>query len=135
MKVLIVEDDSTSRKLLFKLLSQYGECDQVIDGLEAMDAFMLSLREKDPYDLICLDIMIPKVDGLKVLKAIRDLETQRGFLPRRRVKIILATVLAETERVKNALEIGCDGYLPKPIDANKLKELLKDLGLISDEEL
>lgn len=133
MRTLIVEDDSTSRKILSKLLSAYGPCDLVVDGLEAIDAFLLSVKEKNPYDLICLDIMLPKVDGIKVLKAIRNLETQKGMLPSRRVKIILTTILAETKLVQEAFEIGCHGYLPKPIEAEKLNDILFDLDLIRME--
>jgi two-component system, chemotaxis family, chemotaxis protein CheY len=131
VKILIVEDDLLSRKLLFKLLSKYGECDIVVDGLEAVDAFLLSFREKKPYALICLDIMLPKVDGIKVLKAIRDLETQKGILPKRRVKVILVTALAETELVHNAFEIGCDAYLSKPIEVSNLVDVLRSLELIT----
>ncbi|EHQ89985.1 response regulator [Desulfosporosinus youngiae] len=131
MRILIAEDDLTSRKFLFKFLSQYGECDLVVDGLEALDAFLMSLKEGKPYDLICLDIMMPKVDGVKVLKAIRDLETQKGLLPEKRAKVIMTTALAETQFVQNAFEIGCEAYAAKPIDITKLLEVLQRLGLIS----
>lgn len=134
MRVLIAEDDLTSRKFLFKLLSRYGECDLVIDGLEALDAILISMKEKKPYDLICLDIMMPKVDGVKVLKAIRDLETQKGILPEKRSKVIMTTALAETQFVQNAFEIGCEAYAAKPIDAAKLIEVLQKLGLITEKE-
>ncbi|MGB4659137.1 MAG: response regulator [Mobilitalea sp.] len=134
MKILIAEDDLASRKFLFKFLLQYGECDFVVDGLEALDAFLISLKERKPYDLICLDIMMPKVNGVKVLKSIRDLETQRGILPEKRSKIIMTTALAETDYVQNAFEIGCDAYIAKPIDTTKLVEILNDLKLIVPNE-
>lgn len=130
MRVLIAEDDLTSRKFLFKFLSKYGECDLVVDGLEALDAFLISLKENTPYDLICLDIMMPKVDGVKVLKHIKDMEIQKGILPEKRAKIIMTTALAETQFVKNAFDIGCDAYAAKPIDTDKLVEVLKKLNLI-----
>ena len=44
-------------------LSKYGECDITVDGMEAVDAFMMALEDKEPYDLICLDIMMPVMDG------------------------------------------------------------------------
>ncbi|MBB6216216.1 two-component system chemotaxis response regulator CheY [Anaerosolibacter carboniphilus] len=131
MRILIAEDDLTSRKFLFKFLSQYGECDLVVDGLEALDAFMMAMKEQAPYDLICLDIMMPKVDGVKVLKAIRDLEKQRGILPDKRSKIIMTTALAETQYVQNAFDIGCDAYAAKPIDTQKLIDVMTKFGLIS----
>lgn len=130
MRVLIAEDDLVSRKFLFKFLSQYGECDLVVDGLEALDAFLISMKENNPYDLICLDIMMPKVDGVKVLKHIREMETQKGILPEKRSKIIMTTALAETQFVQNAFEIGCDAYAAKPIDTVKLIEVLQKLNLI-----
>jgi two-component system chemotaxis response regulator CheY len=133
MKILIAEDDLTSRKFLLKFLSQYGECDMVVDGLEALDAFLISMKEQKPYDLICLDIMMPKVDGVKVLKHIRDLETQKGILPEKRSKIIMTTALAETQMVQNAFEIGCDAYAAKPIDTEKFVEVLNNLDLINNK--
>ena len=66
MRILIAEDDLVSRKFLFKFLSRYGECDLVVDGLEALDAFLISIKDDRHYDLICLDIMMPKVDGIKI---------------------------------------------------------------------
>lgn len=131
MRILIAEDDFASRKFLFKFLSQYGDCDMVVDGLEALDAFLLSFKENDHYDLICLDIMMPKVDGVKVLKAIRDLETQKGILPNKRSKVIMTTALAETQLVQNAFDIGCEAYAAKPIDTTKLVEVLRKLELIT----
>lgn len=130
MKILIAEDDLTSRKFLSKFLSQYGECDLVVDGLEAIDAYLIALKEKTPYDLICLDIMMPKVDGVKVLKAIRDLEIQKGILPEKRAKVIMTTALAEAGYVNKAFEYNCDAYASKPIDTEKLIEVLKKLGLV-----
>jgi len=130
MKILIAEDDLVSRKFLHKFLSQYGECDLVVDGLEAIDAYMMSLKDEQPYDLICLDIMMPKVDGVKVLKAIRDIEAQKGITSDQRTKIIMTTALSESKQVQTAFEYGCDAYASKPIDTNKLIEVMQKFNLI-----
>jgi len=130
MKILIVEDDLTSRMFLQKFLSRYGICDVVVDGIEALDAFMLAISEDAPYDLICLDIMMPKVDGVRALKAIRDVETQKGITKENRTKVIMTTALADTKFVQQAFDLGCEAYAAKPIDTNKLTEVLKNLGLI-----
>jgi two-component system chemotaxis response regulator CheY len=130
MRILIAEDDMISRKFLYKFLSQYGECDVVVDGMEALDAYLIAIKEKSPYDVICLDIMMPKVDGVKVLKAIRDFETQRGLLPEKRVKIIMITALEDTEYVRKAFELGCEAYAAKPIDTDKLIDVMKKLEII-----
>lgn len=130
MRILIAEDDLTSRTFLLKYLSKYGECDIVVDGLEALDAFMISIKDNNLYDLICLDIMMPKVDGVKVLKNIRDIEIQKGILPEKRCKVIMTTALAETQFVQKAFEYGCNAYAAKPIDIAKLEEVLQKLELI-----
>ncbi len=130
MKILIAEDDLASRKFLSKFLSHYGECDLVVDGLEAIDAYMMAIREKNLYDLVCLDIMMPKIDGVKVLKTIRDLEIQYGVLPEKRARIIMTTALAQAEFVNKAFEYDCDAYASKPIDIEKFKEVMGKLNLI-----
>ncbi len=129
MRILIAEDDMVSRKFLFKFLSQYGECDLTVDGLEALDAFLLSLKENKPYDLICLDIMMPKVDGVKVLKTILQLEKERKIPAELRAKVIMITALGETNYVQQSFEIGCDAYASKPMDIEKLVKVLEKLGL------
>jgi two-component system chemotaxis response regulator CheY len=130
LKILIAEDDFTSRKFLFKFLSQYGECDLTVDGLEALDAFLISLREKQFYDLICLDIMMPKVEGVKVLQTIRNLENEHAIALEQRAKVIMITALGETEYVKQAFAIGCEAYAAKPVDTEKLVEVMQKLGLV-----
>jgi two-component system chemotaxis response regulator CheY len=130
LKILIAEDDLVSRKFLNKMLSKYGECDLVVDGLEAIEAYMMALEEKKPYELICLDIMMPKLDGIKVIKVIRDLEIQNGIAEEQRAKIMMTTALSETEVVQTAFEYGCNAYASKPIDINKFIDVMGRLGLI-----
>jgi two-component system chemotaxis response regulator CheY len=122
MKILIVEDDAVSRKYMQSLLSQYGECDIVIDGLEALDSFLSALKSDKCYDFIFLDVMLPKVDGMKVLKTMRELEKQKGLMLEKRSKILLTTALSQTDFVKNAVD--CDGILEKPVNAERITELL-----------
>lgn len=134
MRILIAEDDMVSRNFLNKFLSRYGECDLVVDGLEAIDAFLVALKDEEPYSLICLDIMLPKVDGVKALKAIRDLEKQYGICREKRVKIIMTTALTGAQLVQTAFDYGCEAYAAKPIDTQKLMEVMRKLGLIEDRE-
>ncbi len=130
MRILIVEDDFASRKFLSELLSTYGECDITVDGIEALEAFMMAWDEGKPYDLICLDIMMPNLDGERTLQMIRDLEKKKGIEGADRVKIIMTTALNETDRVFNAFESGCEAYAAKPVNAEKLIDVLKKLRLI-----
>jgi two-component system chemotaxis response regulator CheY len=130
MRILIGEDDEVSRKFLFKFLAQYGDCDVTVNGIEVIDAFLMALDEKDPYDIICLDVMMPRLDGIKALKIIRDLEVQKGFDISKRVKIIMTTALNEKNTMASSYESGCDAYIPKPIDTVKFTDVLNKLGLI-----
>lgn len=131
MRILIAEDDLISRKFILKMLSQYGECDVTVDGMEALDAFMLAYKEKKPYHLVCLDIMMPKIDGLRVLKAIRTLEVQQNIPPEARAKIVMLSALSEAEYVNTAFESGCEAYAAKPLDTEKFKEVLAKLGFFA----
>lgn len=134
MRILIAEDDRTSCEYLSGVLSAYGECDTVFNGLEALDAYIMAMRDFRNYDLICLDVMMPKVDGVSVLKAIRDYEAQMGVIPTRRSKIMIISALAETRHLQSAINHGCDAYVMKPIEVDMLIETLKKMGLIKGGE-
>lgn len=128
MRVLIAEDDYVSRKFLFKLLSQFGECDVTVDGMEAIEVFLMSLEDQNYYDLVCLDIMMPEVDGIKVLKTLRKLEEERNTPKDKRAKIIMTTALNQTDEVMESFEAGSEGYAVKPIDTEKFMSVLNKLG-------
>lgn len=130
MKILIAEDEYVSRKFLYKFLSEYGECDVTVDGMEAIEAFLMALDEGEPYKLICLDIMMPEVDGLKALKTIRSLEEERDIPKENRAKIIMTTALNYTKEVNEAFDAGSEAYAAKPINTDKLLEVMKKLELI-----
>lgn len=130
MKTLLAEDDFASRKFMDKHLSQYGECDVTVDGEEAVGAYMMALEDGEPYDLVCLDVMMPVLDGYQVLKAIRDIEAEKKIPQEKRVKIIMTTALNEERNVKKAFELGCEAYSGKPIDVEKFEQVLKRLELI-----
>lgn len=130
MRILIAEDDFASRKMLLKFLSVYGECDVTVDGMEAIDAYLMALEEQSPYDLVCLDVMMPIMDGYQALKNIREIEKERNIPDEKAAKIIMTTALNEEKNVKKAFELGCTVYCAKPIDMDKLKNTLEKLKLI-----
>ena len=131
MKILVVEDDFVSRRLLQKMLAEFGECDIAVDGEEAVRAFDLALQDGTPYELVCLDIMMPKMDGQEALKQIRNLEHDRGLTGKDEARIIMTTALDSPKNVIEAYyQGGCSSYLVKPIEKKKLIETLKEYGLI-----
>lgn len=130
MKILLAEDDFVTRKFMTGFLSKYGECDVTVDGMEAVDAFMMALEDEEPYDLVCLDIMMPVMDGYQALMGIRNLEKERNVPPEKQVKVIMATALNDEKNVKMAFELGCTVYSGKPIDQGKFEQVLKKFELI-----
>ena len=130
MKILLAEDDFVTRKFMTNFLSKYGECDVTVDGMEAVDAFMMALEDEEPYDLICLDIMMPVMDGYQALVAIRKLEKEKNVPEDKAVKVIMTTALNEERNVKMAFELGCTIYSGKPINQDRFEQALKKLDLI-----
>ena len=98
--------------------------------MEAIDAYMMALEEENPYQLVCLDVMMPIMDGYQALKNIRDLEREHNIPEEQMAKVIMTTALNEEKNVKKAFELGCTVYCAKPIDMDKLKEMLEKLELI-----
>jgi two-component system, chemotaxis family, chemotaxis protein CheY len=130
MKTLIVEDDFTSRLLLQELLKSYGPSHIAVNGKEAVDAVRAALAANEPYNLICLDIMMPEMDGQEALRQIREQEEARGIPSTHGAKIVMTTALSDIKNVIAAYKSLCDAYLTKPIQKAKLLEELRKLGLI-----
>ncbi len=130
MRILIAEDDFASRKFMLRFLSRYGECDVTVDGTEAIEAFTMALESEEGYDLVCLDIMMPVLDGYQALKKIREIEREKGISEEEGAKIIMTTALNEGRNVTKAFELGCNAYAGKPIDQDKFENVLRKLELI-----
>lgn len=131
MKCLIVEDDFISRRILKELLSPYFDCDIAVNGEEAVSSFKLAHEAMHPYDLICMDIMMPEVDGNEALARIRECEKQMGIPQTLEVKVIMTTALDDPQTViKSYYKGGATAYLVKPISKQKLLFEMRLLGLI-----
>lgn len=130
MKILLAEDDYATRKFMSGFLSKYGECDVTVDGMEAVDAFLMALEDDEPYDLVCLDIMMPVMDGYQALQGIRNLEKQKNIPKEQEARVIMTTALNDEQNVKLAFDLGCTIYSGKPIDQARFEQAMKKLGLI-----
>lgn len=129
MRILIAEDDPASARYLEGLLSRHGECAVVADGQEAVEAFERALDENRPFALVCLDIMMPRLDGQEALERIRAMESARGIKPAREVKVIMTTALGDVRTVMSAYKQGATAYVTKPIASQKLLETIRTLGI------
>lgn len=134
MKILIVEDDLSSRKVLQQFLAPYGQCDVAVDGIEAIDAFLMAWDDGNPYELILLDIMMPRLDGIKALKIIREMEKDKNVTEDNKSIIIMTTALNDKKSVNQAFELGCQAYAAKPINRQKLTEVMNKLGISPEEK-
>lgn len=132
MKCLIVEDDLISRRILKELLSSLGDIDIAINGEEAIVSFQMAHTGKCPYDLICMDIMMPGTDGQEALLRIREMEKEMGIPPSMEVKVIMTTALDDPSSVVQAFyKGGATSYLVKPISKQKLMNEIRKIGLLS----
>jgi two-component system chemotaxis response regulator CheY len=128
MKTLIVEDDFTSRVLLQEILKKDGTVHVAVNGKEAVEGVRAALDDGEPYDLICLDIMMPEMDGYQALKEIRAIEESRGIRSPDGSRIFMTTALSGMKNVVQAFNSSCDAYLLKPIEKAKLLERLQEFG-------
>lgn len=111
-RILIVDDDPDIRQFLLDRLRSSGyEVEIAKDGREALSAV-----ERSNFDGIVLDISIPEVDGLEVLRRIRE--------HNRTVPVVMVTASGSKERADQAINLGAQAYLLKPFDATHLRELV-----------
>jgi two-component system, chemotaxis family, chemotaxis protein CheY len=130
MKSLVVEDEFVARCVLQRFLARYGECDVALDGDEAINAVTDALKRSTSYDLVCLDIGLPKLNGQGVLERIRELELERGTQLGQGCRVVMTTITSTTSHVLGAFRGGADAYLTKPISLPALAQELKTLRLI-----
>ncbi|MBL8162407.1 MAG: response regulator [Anaerolineae bacterium] len=113
-RILYIEDNRDNRMLVRRILmaSDYdfevAEADNAITGIE--------MAQQNPPDLILMDMSMPDMDGLTATRRIRNMDDLRDVL------IVALTANAMESDRERALAAGCDGYIRKPIDVDKLPE-------------
>jgi len=120
--------------LLYEILKVYGPSHVVANGSEAVKAVRQALEAHEPYDLICLDILMPEMNGQEALQEIRQHEQDRGISSDKGAKIVMTSALNDHEEISNAYGNLCDAYLVKPIRKAVLLEELRNLEVIPTNE-
>mgnify|MGYP000013210076 CR=1 FL=1 len=116
-RILVVDDEVSIQQLLQTVLMREGyEVDTAGDGSEALE-----LIKGNKFDLIILDIMMPQVDGLEVLRHVKSSEELK-FIP-----VIIMTAVMDREVRYHALDMGADEFLNKPIDIYELRARVRTL--------
>ncbi len=134
MRLLIVEDDESTGKLLGKLLRDVGECQYATNEKEAMNKYRQLNQEGRPFDLVCLDIMLSDgISGLEVLKEIRAIEQENGVLIGEGSKILMISSLDDEDTVLKSFGRLCDGFIAKPFNKKSIYDKLKEIELLDNE--
>ncbi len=126
-RILIIEDEIISRRLLKKNLNMIGACDEASSASEGLISFMMAMEEGKPYEIIFLDIMMPGMDGLNLLKILRGVEEEHNVGPDKLSKVVMVSGRKDSQAILGSFKSGCNGYLVKPIEPTKLNETLDNL--------
>lgn len=128
-RILVVEDDFGSRKMMQKLLEEFGAVDVAVDGQEGLELFTEALEQERRYDIVFLDIMMPRMDGHEALAKMREEERARGIQPSDETPVLMTTVLEDPHNVVGAyFKGGATSYLVKPVERLVLRAELAKLG-------
>lgn len=127
MRSLIVDDDDIGRLMLATFLEDFGPCDQAENGKVALDMIDLAATEGSPYSLLCLDIIMPVMDGTQTLREIRERDQQRGG----RTKVFMISACNSPQDIEDAFFEGdCDDYVVKPFQREAVTQMLQRHKLI-----
>ncbi|MCM8775650.1 MAG: response regulator [Candidatus Omnitrophica bacterium] len=125
-KILVVDDEKNILEPVREVLEEEGYLvDTVTNGAKALEVYQRSLA-KHPYDLILLDIVMPRVSGLEVLNSIRKNEEARGVPTGKGVPIIMLSGLRESW-LNDSYQDGCNDYIIKPYDPDLLISKVKKM--------
>jgi two-component system response regulator len=129
-KILLVEDNASDEKLTLLAFKKSGVANEIVvarDGMAALDYLLGSAtleRELAPLPtVVLLDLKLPKIEGLQVLRRLRAHERTR-FLP-----VVILTASREEEDVLRGYSLGANAYVRKPVDFSEFAEAVKTVGL------
>ena len=123
-RILIADDDPAAQKILVNILKGKAECTVTKDGLEALNAYRDAKKRGAGFDAIVLDVQMPEMDGVTVLRLIRDEEEQANVIFGQGIPIIVLTVY--DEYFTKMFNLKCDDFLVKPVVADVLLKKLSE---------
>ena len=128
MKILIVDDEIVSRMKMYKIMTNFGDCDEAEGGSEAITAFTEAWQECLPYNLITLDISMPDMDGKETLSRIRAIEAEKKIPKEKQVKVIMVTANSDVNNFFLSVKSGCDEFIVKPFNRQRVIEKMQKIG-------
>lgn len=130
MRALLVEDSASTRKLLKTVISPYAEVVEAENGRTAVELYRAAVESADPFNYVFLDLVMPEMDGIEVLSAIRDDEETRQVPPDERAQVIVVSGHTEGDNIYDAYIRDCAAFLVKPIEREKLLREMRRIGLV-----
>jgi CheY-like chemotaxis protein len=126
--ILLVEDNPDDEALTLRALRKHDLADEVVvvrDGAEALAFFYEATRAGDEHlpELVLLDLKLPKVDGLQVLKILRD------DAHTRRLPVVVLSSSSEERDIVQSYDLGANSYVRKPVDFAEFSEAVRQLGI------
>lgn len=128
MRILVIEDDYISRSVMARLLAPFGTVDLAEDGHRGLELCRHAIAALAHYELITLDIMMPGIDGLATLMALRELEKQHALGAQQRARVLMTSALDDVRSITTAFRELCDDYIVKPVRKSTLYEKIVELG-------
>ncbi len=129
MKILIADDEKVSRIKLKLIMQNFGECESVDNGKEAVAMFHNAHQQGTPFSLIMLDLDMPDLDGLQVLSEIIAAETKLGVPKTQKAKVLMVSSFTDEDLVLKCIQSGCDDYIAKPFGIHTIGKKLSKLGI------
>ena len=127
LSVLVAEDNEINALLIRSLLTRLGHRPVITtDGEQALESWVAAETAGAPYDLVLMDVQMPKLDGIETTKQIRAREAERSL---QRTAIIALTANTLVDDRYACFEAGMDGFLVKPLDREKLADALASVGI------
>ena len=131
LRILIVDDSSSARHLVSQHLIAHGSCEQARDGLEAVELVERALTDEEPFDLIIMDVEMPRLNGIEAVKRINALFEARDVPEPQRARIIMLSTHGDPGRVLKAqYDAGAHLYVTKPFKPDTLIQAMASLDLL-----
>jgi CheY-like chemotaxis protein/HPt (histidine-containing phosphotransfer) domain-containing protein len=120
LRILVVDDNATNRRIFGRMLEGFGcQVTAVANGLEVMPALFRGLLTNAPYRMVLVDMQMPGMDGEETIRTIRREPLTQD------VKVVVLTSMGRRNELSHVNELGCSGYLLKPIKQSQLRETLE----------
>ncbi len=127
---LIVEDVFLIQRLIKRYLEPYADVREAGNGTQALSLFTEYFFRGEPFQFITLDIFLPDMDGIEVLRRIRQFEDELHLAPEDKIKVIVITSITHPDKINMIKQLGTDAYITKPFDQETIDKALKSLNMI-----